>query len=144
MKKLVMILMTDSYAGNFEREAVAYCTGLIGECEVGEEFVDSIIAEKFESYVDYQVDHNGTARPVSIGRMENDELDGFQPIMGENNCKNINIVLNMKTPQELIDLIDQRAREFFETNVYTENVKYLGYYLVEISNNVDVIYHKEV
>ena len=79
------------------------------------------------------------ARPVSICDMENGELDGFEPISGDNWCKNINIVLNMKTPDELIELIDQRAREFFETNVYTENVKYMGYYLVEISNNVDLI-----
>ena len=28
---------TDLYAGNFSRELTAYCTGVTGECEVGEE-----------------------------------------------------------------------------------------------------------
>ena len=32
-----IIIDTDEYSGNFEREMCAYCTGQVGECEVGEE-----------------------------------------------------------------------------------------------------------
>ena len=33
----VFIIDTNQYAGNFERAMCAYCTGMIGQCEVGEE-----------------------------------------------------------------------------------------------------------
>ena len=59
MRKKVMILMTDSYAGNFEREAVAYCTGCIGECGVGEEYANDDLAETFDPYLIHQVDDSG-------------------------------------------------------------------------------------
>jgi len=43
MEKHSFIIDTNEYAGNFEREMCAYCTGQIGDCGVGEEE-----AEKFE------------------------------------------------------------------------------------------------
>jgi hypothetical protein len=33
----VFIIDTEQYAGNFEREMCAYCTGILGDCEVGED-----------------------------------------------------------------------------------------------------------
>ena len=33
----LFIIHTDSYAGAFEREICAHITGLVGDCEVGEE-----------------------------------------------------------------------------------------------------------
>ena len=33
----VFVIDTDAYAGNFEREMVAYCTGEVGDCGVGKE-----------------------------------------------------------------------------------------------------------
>lgn len=38
------IIDTDQYAGNFERELTAYCTGIVGDCHVGEEFLDEKIS----------------------------------------------------------------------------------------------------
>jgi hypothetical protein len=36
-ERLLFVVDTDTYAGNFEREMCAYITGQVGECEVGEE-----------------------------------------------------------------------------------------------------------
>lgn len=36
----LVVVDTDQYAGNFERMLVAYMTGAIGECELGEEQAD--------------------------------------------------------------------------------------------------------
>jgi hypothetical protein len=43
--KCILCLDTDHYAGNFERETTAYATGVIGDCEVGDEQAAQFIAE---------------------------------------------------------------------------------------------------
>ena len=40
-EKYLFVIDTDSYSGNFEREMCAYCTGQIGDCEVGIEHADN-------------------------------------------------------------------------------------------------------
>lgn len=41
MAKLILIVVdTDSYTGNFERELCAYVTGQYGECEVGKNYAE--------------------------------------------------------------------------------------------------------
>lgn len=41
-----LVIDTDGYAGNYERQLTAFCTGRIGECEVGEEHVARFQAEE--------------------------------------------------------------------------------------------------
>lgn len=42
MAKLIRVVIdTDSYAGNFERDLCAYVTGQYGECEVGKDLADN-------------------------------------------------------------------------------------------------------
>lgn len=75
----IFIIDTNTYAGNFEREMCAYCTGMIGECEVGEEMTH--LFEKdlelkinkydedhpFMDYIDDRIMHeDGCRRPTSI------------------------------------------------------------------------------
>lgn len=33
----ILVIKTDAYAGNFERGMCGYCTGMVGDCGVGEE-----------------------------------------------------------------------------------------------------------
>lgn len=40
--RYAFIIDTDSYAGNFERELCAYITGQVGECEVGDDYVEDV------------------------------------------------------------------------------------------------------
>jgi len=35
-EKYIFVIDTESYSGNFERQMTAYCTGRIGDCEVGD------------------------------------------------------------------------------------------------------------
>lgn len=67
MKEYVIIVRTDSYAGNFERELCAHLTGIVGDCEVGDDYVDENIESIFEDVVKSVPDDNGTRRPVSLG-----------------------------------------------------------------------------
>jgi hypothetical protein len=66
----ILCLDTDQYAGNFERELTAYCTGAIGECGVGvdemEYFFDEVPEEfhkAFENKIISLPDEHGTCRP---------------------------------------------------------------------------------
>jgi hypothetical protein len=65
-KGYAFIIDTNEYAGNFERELTAYCTGIIGECEVGKEFVDEEITSIFEENIQQVCDDHGCPRPCEI------------------------------------------------------------------------------
>jgi hypothetical protein len=69
MTSCIFVVDTDSYAGGVERELTAYVTGVVGECEVGEEFaelmrqeVDEEIAEQLEDLMDMVADDHGCLR----------------------------------------------------------------------------------
>lgn len=71
--RYAFVVDTDSYAGNFERPLVAYMTGQIGECQVGEEEANEFLQEEgedvqefFDSIVDQVPDDNGCYRPAAI------------------------------------------------------------------------------
>jgi hypothetical protein len=91
-ERLLFVVDTDTYAGNFEREMCAYITGQVGECEVGEEIAkaarmmlieqDKEALEFFDEYVLPVADEHGCSRPVTIfttpGRW-NDGMGGEYP-----------------------------------------------------------------
>ena len=63
------VIDTDEYAGNFERPLVAYMTGRVGECEVGEEcaakYVEAGLEVDYDCVID-QPDEHGCMRPASV------------------------------------------------------------------------------
>ena len=66
----ILCLDTDHYAGNFERELTAYCTGAIGDCGVGEDQRDYFfeeVPEKFHKAFEDKIislpDEHGCHRP---------------------------------------------------------------------------------
>ena len=70
----LLVIDTDSYSGNFERELTAYLTGQLGECGVGDKMAD-IFAEdaktnkppvNFDVEVFSEPDDKGCARPCTI------------------------------------------------------------------------------
>ena len=61
---VVFVIDTDQYAGNFEREMCAHVTGRIGECEVGEEYVDDEIRDLFDNVIDMP-DDSDCYRPTT-------------------------------------------------------------------------------
>ena len=63
----IVKINTNSYAGNFEREMCAYCTGHIGDCGVGNDYVDECVSDAFCDTLDFIPDEFGCYRPCSIG-----------------------------------------------------------------------------
>ena len=66
----ILVVDTDQYAGNFERQMVAYMTGRLGDCAVGEKEAEAFALEfpdrDFESLVCSVPDEYGCWRPASI------------------------------------------------------------------------------
>lgn len=62
-----IVVDTDKYSGNFEREMCAFATAQVGECGVGEDEVDPShpYATWWEENI-VQVNDNGCYRPVAI------------------------------------------------------------------------------
>jgi hypothetical protein len=123
-----IIIETDSYTGNFERELCAHLTGTVGECNVGNEFVDEEITEKFDGFMQWVGDEYGCYRPTSLRH---------------DNTNKLVIYFEKRPPQPLIDLMKERAKTFNEVRkkVWNKNpdITILGWKLIEF-----VVEHKEI
>lgn len=115
-EKHIFIIKTDQYAGNFERELCAYCTGVVGDCGVGEEernkFIDDYSEEKADEMwelLEQRFDDNGCARPVSVG-FPNTTLE---------------IYFHSRPTREVINMIKERANKF-ELKDYKGSLKPLS------------------
>ena len=102
-KRYLFIINTDQYAGNFERELCAFCTGVIGACGVGETEQNKFIKDYNEDKVDemcelleQRCENEGCERPVSVS-FPNTSLE---------------IYFYNKPTQEVIDMIKERANRF--------------------------------
>lgn len=66
----ILVIETDKYTGNFERELCAYITGGFGECGVGSNHAETYCKdgcdEELTNILSYEMDDRGCARPVSI------------------------------------------------------------------------------
>ena len=109
-KLYIFIIDTNKYAGNFEREMTAYCTGFVGECYVGtseaEEFgedFDCDPLEKFQNYVISQPDDRGCCRPCSIWP----SLDGKA-------YNSVAIFFEEQPTKEQVEIIKERSRTYAE------------------------------
>ena len=98
----VLIIRTDSYAGNFEREMCAHLTGHIGECEVGSGYVNEEIEKLFSDYIERRHDEYGCWRPVALGC---DLPSGGSP-------NDVVIWLQKPLSEALIQIIKDRLESF--------------------------------
>jgi hypothetical protein len=114
--KYAVVIQTNSYAGNFEREMCAHITGCIGECEVGKEYVDEEIQKKFEKIVIEEPDDNGCYRPVTLGCY----IKGF---------KNTDVVIffDKKPSQAHIDIMKERLKTFNYQKVEIKGLQLLTF-----------------
>lgn len=70
----LLVIDTDSYSGNFERELTAYLTGQVGECGVGDKMAEIFVEDaktnkppvNFDNEVFSEPDDKGCARPCII------------------------------------------------------------------------------
>ena len=113
----IVRVQTDSYAGNFERQMTAFCTGMFGQCEVGKAEANRFNKEvedlPFEDIIESFPDEYGCWRPCTMGGDDNTEVLMFFGLM--------------PTAMHL-DLIASRAKVFGEEN----NIKIEGFLLSEL------------
>jgi hypothetical protein len=117
--KYSIVVKTNQYAGNFERELCAHLTGMVGECEVGEELLEESITEIFEESIAEVSDDNGTRRPVSLGS-SNEGATGHDVV----------IYFNTEPTKEQVRVIEERLLTF--TTYYpVKNLEFIGLELIE-------------
>jgi len=114
------VIDTDSYAGNFEREMTAHITGVTGECEVGEEYVDEDFPFDGADNVMQVPDDNGCCRPTTCWK---------EPKTGHYNA--VAIFFEKKPTPEQIDFMKSRAETFDDG----AKIKILGYRLIEFKSS---------
>ena len=80
----MVIIDTDKYAGNFERDMCAFITGEIGDCGVGDEYQTMALKELdpeakrwFEYNIGSVTDEHGCSRPVEIYETSGWFNDGY-------------------------------------------------------------------
>lgn len=109
----IFIIDTTDYAGNFERELTAYCTGCIGECEVGEAeaakfFLDTGYNDDTNPFAEIIAncpDDHGCFRPCSIWLGRKSKRSNFI-------YNSVAIFFYEKPSPELIELMKTRAQNF--------------------------------
>jgi hypothetical protein len=136
MKEYAIIVRTDSYAGNFERELCAHLTGIVGDCEVGDDYVDENIESIFEEIVKSVPDDNGTRRPVSLGGCAKTK---------EFNSNDVVIWFDSIPTEEQQAIIKERAETFNQIHVikysWNKKIKIESIILREIDTNINSINH---
>jgi hypothetical protein len=102
-KKYGVIIETDEYAGNFEREITAWTTGQVGdEDDTGIELARQIpnVALIFEDSIGQESDDHGCYRPCEI--------------LDEGKANSVLIHFITKPTAEQVDIIRERAKTFKE------------------------------
>jgi len=116
-----LIIKTDSYAGNFEREMCAHLTGTIGDCEVGKEFINPNIQNIFEDSI-LQLNDEGCYRPVDLGCNV--------PGTDEYGVDDVAIWFNSEPTKKQKEIICERLKSFNE--VASENVEVKSIHIIKI------------
>lgn len=127
--KFGILIKTDSYAGNFEREMCAHLTGHTGDCGVGSHYVNDDIAKEFEDIIGNEQDDNGCYRPVTIGSYEN----------FSNN--DVVIYFEEKPTQKHLDIIKERMPSFKYERMKI-GIKSISLIEFKRSNTVTVLHSK--
>lgn len=95
-----ILIETDSYTGNFERQLTAWLTGIVGEeDDSGIELVDEEVKSLFEEFIRQESDSDRVYRPCSVD---------------SSNPNNMVIYLEDDLPENLQQLLWERADSFNE------------------------------
>lgn len=127
------VIDTNSYAGNFEREMTAYLTGVVGDCTVGEQLIETLPIN-FENKIQQVADEHGCYRPTTCW---------IEPNTKQNNS--VAIFFYEKPTTEEIDFMKERVKNFdniFKTKgrmaEFHKNkpeIKILGFRLIEFKRS---------
>lgn len=126
-----VVIDTNQYSGNFERELTGYVTGVYGECEVGskeakifdEDVEDKELAEELGSIVVSRPDDRGCYRPCAITttplRRNNGvgvhySVDSDDDVSGYPAYESVEIYFSEEPTKEMLQLIMDRANAFIK------------------------------
>lgn len=110
----VVVVDTGQYAGNFEREMVAFMTGQVGECQVGQAEAadareDLQNLDWLDSHTVQVADDNQCERPASIWRTPAHLLpEGARPY----EYNSVAYFVDEAPPRAVLDELIQRAKDF--------------------------------
>ncbi len=105
-----IVIETNLYAGNFERDLCAYATGAYGQCDVGQELAelaDTELAElgyevgEISDYTEAMCDDRGCYRPTSIWNSGNNT--GYNDVI---------IFLQEPLSDKAYNVVKERVEEF--------------------------------
>lgn len=136
--KYTFVIDTDQYSGNFEREMTAYCTGVIGECEVGREYQQMFNEDSdINTRIEQRDDGEGCYRPTIIWTTPNMSNDGYGTIVKGTQFKypaycSVAIYFCQHPSPSDIEMIKRRAQQFVKLpDVEHDNITITGYRLIE-------------
>lgn len=125
MSYYTLVVDTEQYSGNFEREMCAYLTGQVGECGVGQGFVakysqDIQNLEWWKENIYQKADEYGCYRPVEIYPTEGWLNNGMgrcfkqteQDEKGYPAYLSVAVFMNEEPTEEIINEFVQRAKNF--------------------------------
>jgi len=155
------IIDTNRYAGNFERELCAYCTGHVGDCGVGQDmaevFFKEVEEDPFEEYILPTPDEHGCCRPVSIWPTPDWSNDGMgketrlEPGQAPKNpaYMSVAIFFHVEPPEELCSIIMERCKGWEVIDKGRDNPKFTDgviekFRLVEIKTTMEEVEHLRV
>jgi hypothetical protein len=131
-----LVIRTNMYAGNFERQLCAHCTGTIGDCGVGKNYVnaenENLFDFEYEDEADIILnipdDDDGCARPCSMWALEGETYTS------------VIIYFENKPSHKAIDIIKARSQTFLDavkekepylSKQMADGFKILGFKLVK-------------
>ena len=124
-EEYILLIKTDKYTGNFERKLCAYCTGVIGDCGVGEREADDFIAKhgdmnSIEELVLQKADEHACWRPVSVSSEDTNALE---------------IYFDCSLSDETFELIKLRAKEYGELH----EIKIINFVLFKQTTTIEQV-----
>jgi hypothetical protein len=120
-----LLVRTNSYAGNFERDMCAFMTGHIGECEVGEELAEQEIHDLFEDIIERKPDDHDCHRPCQIATKPH--------------FNDFNIWLSAKPSDEQLRVLVERAKLYAKNppgDYPPKDLEFLGLELIKVETTV--------
>jgi hypothetical protein len=141
-----LIIQTNEYAGNFERDLCAHCTGQIGDCGVGDDYIDKAVMKVFglndsfdaDELEDYDEDYEEEEIIMSVA----DDHGCYRPCsIYQNEAKAYNDVIIYfynKPTAEQIKMVKDRAATFNEVRKTKRawnndsNIQMLNYKIIHI------------
>lgn len=149
LKYYVYIIDTDKYAGNFERQLTAWCTGIVGDCKVGEPEKYAYLRKHppslFENYVVQLPDEHGWLRPTTIYPTPGWSNDGNGHCVHDTSqpypaYQSVGIFLDSIPPKDLLEILKQRALSYKPLTNFDTSFTILGFRLLaHYEEDVEII-----